>query len=154
MDSETFLEDMQRLERNAKGCIAVSALPANGIQTIPQPIPDIKNLQVRTFSRSIDKKWRVSSYSSLISGRTPDHELPDRDELTGLQYHSGPQTLENESGVTQTNGEPSIFSFPKGSASGIFFHDILEHLEGLRAAVQGYHVVTHMVLDEGQLVKE
>jgi exodeoxyribonuclease V beta subunit len=129
MDSETFLEDMQRLERNAKGCIAVSALPANGIQTVPQPVPATKNLQVRTFSRSIDKKWRVSSYSSLISGRTPDHELPDRDELTGFQDHSGPQMLENESGDTRTKGEPSIFSFPKGAASGIFFHDILEHLD-------------------------
>jgi len=129
MDPETFLEDMQRLERNAEGSIAVSALPANGIQNVTQPIPDTKNLQVRTFSRKIDKKWRVSSYSSLISSRTPDHELPDRDVLTGPKYHSGLQTLENESDDTRTKGDPSIFSFPKGAASGIFFHDILEHLD-------------------------
>jgi len=129
MSSETFLEDMQRLERNAKGCIAVSPLPASGIQAIPQPISGAKNLKVRTFSRSIDKKWRVSSYSSLVSVRTPDHELPDRDALTGFQDHSDPRTLNNESGVTQAKGEPSIFSFPKGAASGIFFHDILEHLD-------------------------
>ncbi len=129
VDSKTFINDMQRLERNSEGSIAVSPLPDNEIPAVAQSIQGRKYLKVRTFSRSIDRRWRVSSYSSLVSGRTPDHELPDRDELPGLQDHDGVKSVEDALGDTGTPGERSIFSFPKGAASGIFFHDILEHLD-------------------------
>ncbi len=129
MNPETFLKDMQRLEHNSQGCIAVSPLPENEIPAVARPIPDRKDLKVRTFSRSIDRRWRVSSYSSLVSGRTPDHELPDRDEPPGFEEHGVVQHLETLAGDTGAAGERSMFSFPKGAASGIFFHDILEHLD-------------------------
>ncbi len=129
MDSETFLHDMQLLESNSQGGITVSPLPDNAIPAMVQAAPDIKNLKVRTFSRSIDRRWRVSSYSSLVSGRTPDHELPDRDELPVLEDHGAVQHAETMLDDTSAAGESSMFSFPKGAASGIFFHDILEHLD-------------------------
>ena len=129
MDSETFLKDLQCLEIDSEGCIAVSPVPVIEIPSVTQSIPDKKKLEKRTFSRSIDRRWRVSSYSSLVSGRAPDHELPDRDELSGLQDPDGAQDVEGVPGDTGPAGHPSMFSFPKGAASGIFFHDILEHLD-------------------------
>jgi exodeoxyribonuclease V beta subunit len=129
VDPETFLKDMQRLERNSQGCIAVSPLPGNEIPAVAQVIPDKKNLKVRTFTRNIDRRWRVSSYSSLVSSRTPDHELPDRDELPGFEDHELMQHVETPPGDNGVAGEWSMFSFPRGAASGIFFHDILEHLD-------------------------
>ena len=129
MDPETFLKDMQRLELNSQGSITVSPLPVNEGPAASASIPEGENLQVRTFSRTIDRRWRVSSYSSLVSGRTPDHELPDRDELQGIQEGNGAHPDEGTTGDIGAAGERSIFSFPKGAASGIFFHDVLEHLD-------------------------
>ena len=129
MGPETFLNDMRRLENNSQGCIAVSPLPANEIPAVSRSASEGKKLKVRTFSRSIDRRWRVSSYSSLVSGRTLDHELPDRDDLPVLGDPGVLRHAEALSDDTETNGEPSMFSFPKGAASGIFFHDILEHLD-------------------------
>ncbi len=128
MNPQTFLKDIQRLALNSQGSIVVSALPADEIPAVVKAIPDRKKLQLRTFSRSIDRRWRVSSYSSIVSGRSPDQELPDRDELPGILDHEGPRQIEDTAGDSGP-GEPSIFSFPKGAASGIFFHDILEHLD-------------------------
>ena len=132
MKPETFLKDLQRLEIDSEGCIAVSPMPASEIPVMAQPIPERKNLKARTFSRSLDRTWRVSSYSSLISGRTPDHALPDRDDLPGLPDHDGGQQPDNAAGDMGSAEKFSIFSFPKGAASGIFFHDILEHFDFTR----------------------
>lgn len=129
MGPETFLNDMRRLENNSQGCIAVSPLPGNEIPAVARSVSEGKKLKVRTFSRSIDRRWRVSSYSSLVSGRTLDHELPDRDEVPVLGEPGVVRYAEALSDDTETKGEPSMFSFPKGAASGIFFHDILEHLD-------------------------
>lgn len=129
MNPETFLNDMHLLDHNSHGCITVSPLPDNEIQAVVQASPDKKKFKVRTFSRSIDRRWRVSSYSSLVSDRTPDHELPDRDELPGSRDQSAVQHAETLSGDTDAAAGHSMFSFPKGAASGIFFHDILEHLD-------------------------
>jgi exodeoxyribonuclease V beta subunit len=129
LDPETFIGDMQRLEKKSEGSISVAPLPSGDIPTVVRPLPDKKNLRLRTFSRNIDKSWRVSSYSSLVSGRTLDHELPDRDALTEIQGHDDVPPLEGASEDVSATGEHAIFSFPKGAASGIFFHDILEHLD-------------------------
>ena len=129
MDLRTFLNDMQLLERKSHGCITVSPLPENKIPAVVQSAPDMKNLKVRTFLRSIDRMWRVSSYSSLVSGRTPDPELPDRDELQFVEDHGVVEQAETIPGDTSATDKYSMFSFPKGAASGIFFHDILEHLD-------------------------
>jgi len=129
VDPETFLKDMRRLEHKSEGSITVLPLPVNEAPIVTPPTPDRQNLRVRTFSRSLDRRWRVSSYSALVSGRTPENELTDRDEPPGLQDHGGVNFHEDALENTAAAGERSIFLFPKGAASGIFFHDILEHLD-------------------------
>jgi len=135
LDSERFLGDMQRLEKKSQGSISVSLLPTYDIPTVIRPLPDKKKLRLRTFSRKIDRKWRISSYSWLVSGRTLDHELPDRDALSDIQGHDDVHPLEEASSDVVTTKKHTIFSFPKGAASGIFFHDILEHLDFSKQAV-------------------
>ncbi|MEJ2657531.1 MAG: hypothetical protein P8012_10085, partial [Desulfobacterales bacterium] len=81
-----------------------------------------ERLLCRQFSGRIDTTWKISSFSHLISQRPPDQELPDRD--ADQDFYTS--KTENEINLTVHR---DIFSFPKGTRAGIFFHDIFEHLD-------------------------
>lgn len=119
---EAFKTDLERLVERSKGSISMEKLPEKVISSIPQPIVLQEDLQLKKFERTIDKQWRISSYSALVSGRTPDHELPDRDEIES-------ENAEILSDSRVTNEDRNIFAFPKGAVSGLFFHDLLEYLD-------------------------
>jgi exodeoxyribonuclease V beta subunit len=72
----------------------------------------------RKFVGKIDRSWKIASYSSLVSHRAADPDLPDRDAAQASIGHSEVSVAEGS----------DIFSFPKGAGAGIFFHDIFEHL--------------------------
>jgi exodeoxyribonuclease V beta subunit len=92
-------------------------------------------LSLKQFSGRIDRTWRISSYTSLISGRTPDHEMADHDALRKTDdlrrkelLYSRMDTLA-PAGDGEENAARSILAFPRGSTAGIFFHDIFENLD-------------------------
>lgn len=131
MTYEQFMADMQRLEKKSENTIAIMPLPADGVSELEDSVVKDRKLSLRKFKGHIDTSWRISSYSSLISGRFHDNELPDRDAVMlpttwspDVSWHSD-QTM-SESKDPQDN---TIFSFPKGAAAGIFFHDIFENLD-------------------------
>jgi exodeoxyribonuclease V beta subunit len=70
----------------------------------------------------------VSSYSSLLSRRISDIDLPDRDAFSDLFRHltDAPQKWITPREPDERN---DIFAFPKGSRAGNFFHDLFEHLD-------------------------
>ena len=78
-----------------------------------------ERLSCRKFSGLIDRSWHITSFSSLISNRLEIEEVQDLDRVI--------QEEEEE----ELPKEPSvdIFSFPKGTRAGTFFHDLLEHLD-------------------------
>lgn len=66
----------------------------------------------------------------MISQRALEEALPDRDAHLDVDRH----TPESHRDIHE---KTDIFSFPKGTRAGIFFHDIFEHLDF--AAVDSEH---------------
>ncbi|NNL41626.1 MAG: hypothetical protein HKO79_03970, partial [Desulfobacterales bacterium] len=78
--------------------------------------------------------WKVSSYSSLVSGHLPDIELPDHDAFNAslqrqIRSDIDFQSFSGQFGQAEYSEKNDIFSFPKGARAGIFFHDMLENLD-------------------------
>jgi len=99
--------------------IAVEELPEGGAKVFP-PAPALRtSLAPRVFDKEIDRSWRISSFSSLISGRTEEPEAPDYDRAEiGVEIAEEP--------VLQTQG---IHAFPGGMRAGTCLHLILEELD-------------------------
>jgi exodeoxyribonuclease V beta subunit len=76
-------------------------------------------LAPRVFDKEIDRSWRISSFSSLINGRTEEPEAPDYDRAEiGVEIAEEP--------LLQTQG---IHAFPGGMRAGTCLHLILEELD-------------------------
>ena len=99
--------------------IAVEDLP-EGRENVFAPTPALPTpLAPRVFNEEIDRSWRISSFSSLISGRTEDPETPDYDRM-----EPGVESVEEP--VLPTQG---IHAFPGGMRAGTCLHLILEELD-------------------------
>ena len=127
---EDFLDDLKQLVSKSKGTIEVAPLPLdNGEEYVT--LDDKKGKSTcRKFSGKIDTLWKISSYSSMISQRALEEALPDRDAHLDVDRH----TPESHRDIHE---KADIFSFPKGTRAGIFFHDIFEHLDF--AAIDSEH---------------
>jgi len=84
--------------------------------------PAIKNLRLThalPFDRSIERQWRISSYSQIASsGSAHKVDRPDYDALSAQAVEQKPIAAEEIH---------NRFTFPKGARAGTFLHDILEH---------------------------
>jgi exodeoxyribonuclease V beta subunit len=76
-------------------------------------------LAPRVFDGEIDQSWRISSFSSLISGRAEEPETPDYDSVE-------PGVESAEEPVLPAEG---IHAFPGGMRAGTCLHLILEELD-------------------------
>jgi exodeoxyribonuclease V beta subunit len=74
------------------------------------------------FAGRIDRTWRISSFSALVSDRPDIQEGTDYDSLPGPEDPLAP--MEKPAG---------IFAFPKGAKAGTFLHDVFEHLDFFNA---------------------
>jgi len=85
------------------------------------PLPEeMRITRPRTFAGRIDRQWRISSFSSLVSERRHSEEGTDYDAVPMLGPEDPLRMLEEPVG---------IFAFPKGAKAGTFFHDVFEHLD-------------------------
>ncbi len=84
-----------------------------GHSLLPAPRTDAFTPLVPEFRRSLQRRWRVSSFTGLSEAaherETPDHDL----------QQSGPDTLPE----TAPQG---IHAFPRGARAGVFWHELLE----------------------------
>jgi exodeoxyribonuclease V beta subunit len=115
-------EDLIQLSNQSDGAIDIIPLPLDNGAELLTGADKKENISFKRFSGKIDTSWKISSYSHLISQRASDQELPDRDA-----FHSFQKPLTD--GNLDLNINANIFSFPKGTRPGIFFHDIFEHLD-------------------------
>ena len=85
------------------------------------PLPEEMQINpAKDFAGRIDRQWRISSFSGLVSDRLHSEEGTDYDAVT-LQAREDPlRTMEEPAG---------IFAFPKGAKAGTFLHDVFEHLD-------------------------
>jgi exodeoxyribonuclease V beta subunit len=76
-------------------------------------------LAPRVFDKEIDRSWRISSFTSLISGRTEQTETPDYD------------AVESDGEIAEGAALPAkgIHAFPGGMRAGTCLHLILEELD-------------------------
>ncbi len=111
--------DLDRLAERSQGAIAVVSLPEAGpVDPLPAAPLSAEALQCRTFTGSVDRSWRMGSYSLLVSGA---HD---------------PDAAERESFVARAERPPNappdkshVIAFPAGSRAGSFFHSVLETVD-------------------------
>jgi exodeoxyribonuclease V beta subunit len=85
------------------------------------PLPEEMRInRPRSFAGRIDRQWKISSFSSLVSDRLHSEEGTDYDAVTSLGPEDPLRMLEEPAG---------IFAFPKGAKAGTFLHDVFEHLD-------------------------
>ncbi len=127
-NDDDLYNDLELLEKKSNQTILLRPLPQDALLAARTWDKEPDKLSYRKFSGKIKKDWKIMSYSALVSNRSIDFELSDYD------VHSSPeQTAGDHIGEHPDLIEPKmvndIFSFPKGSRAGIFFHDIFEHLD-------------------------
>jgi len=151
MTDEQVKNDLTRLGKVSNGSINVYDMPM-GHEDMPLAICgyDSPDLVCRYFSGNIDRAWRISSFSSLISGYGPlieeakdyDPEVPgegvngegdDAEKSANISIAVGDQDILNPAmPVYEEDEEPperDIHVFPRGVRAGTFMHDVLEHLD-------------------------
>ena len=125
-----LLEDLGRLEARSQNSIKVTSLP-NG--SVPERVPlqgevTAEPLFCRRFTERIDRTWKISSFSSLVSTGASDADLPDRDDSVD-RLDADHTPVSDELGPTNDQSGMSVFDFPRGARAGSFFHDIFEHYD-------------------------
>jgi exodeoxyribonuclease V beta subunit len=125
LDEEEMLSDLRALERKGVGAIRLAEVSPT-IAEVPPPLPLAPvDLTARKWTTTVERGWRVASFSALVSQGPYRAELADRDEGTMPEPSdlSGAQELEGEEKA------PDRFSFPGGAKAGTLIHDVLEHLD-------------------------
>jgi exodeoxyribonuclease V beta subunit len=122
------LEDLNRLVRRSKGSISLLPLPAASERTYSPPKEQAERLSCRNFLGNIDHSWKISSYSSLVSSQAADIDLPDYDSYPAAVRYSL-SALSDDAYLPKDQRFDNIFSFPGGARAGIFFHDLMEHID-------------------------
>ncbi|MDM8551037.1 exodeoxyribonuclease V subunit beta [Desulfobacterales bacterium HSG2] len=118
------LEDLKAILNKSGGSIRLSEMPEEAKQlSLPFSAPK-DSLDCRKFSGRTEQNFRISSFSSLTSGRAHGAELADYD----AQQPEHEIQEEPEAPAVQEK-VPDIFLFPKGARTGIFMHDLFEHLD-------------------------
>ncbi|MFQ5483814.1 MAG: 3'-5' exonuclease, partial [Desulfobacterales bacterium] len=127
---DDLLADLKDMVNRSNGSIE---LVTNFVDDSSVPASEEKvrdALVFRRFSGQIKTNWKVSSYSSLISHPAPQIELLDRDlDRSFNEFLQNPEKGEQESAPLTGSDSTDIFSFPKGSRAGIFFHEIFEEID-------------------------
>ncbi len=123
--ADAMVEKLTELTEKAGGAIRFLDMPGDKGQADGPSDPETPVLNHRAFTGKIDRVRGVSSFSSLISGRLREEETADRD-ATGR----GAAGIRQEDREKDVQRRPlDIFSFPAGTKSGLFFHEIFENLD-------------------------
>ena len=141
-----ILADLRQLANQSKGSIRVLPVPLSSDRIFHPVQIEADHLACRKFQGKIDRSWKISSYSSLVSARTTDIDFPDHDvypTITGHFYEQKSQESESIESV----GFSDIFAFPKGARAGIFFHDIFEHIDFQETLDEGIRNIVDQKLD-------
>ena len=136
LGDEDLWRDLLALREKAGGSIGLSEAPPGPGEPLPPAPGEAAELARRTFSGAINRDWRISSFSSLVSNQPRKAETADRDEaLIGGADHEArgagdAEGIEGQGAAPATEDfPPDFFYFPKGAAAGIFVHEVFERLD-------------------------
>ena len=145
MDDARLIEELTHIEARSEGTIRLKPLPVptkvdhRAIETGKAALAE------RGFNKAFDTQWRIASFSSLTAGAAA-HEIDPADR--DAQY------IESVSGDLQESKALDLFAFPKGARAGLFFHDLIEHVDfansdgALRSALVAEKLKAHGYGDE------
>jgi len=92
--------------------------------------PENRELQARRFTGSIERNWRVSSFTALtrrVGHKTLGLNDPLRSEKMDLD------ALQDDGGATTQTAseieERNVFTFPKGAQAGTLMHSLFENID-------------------------
>jgi exodeoxyribonuclease V beta subunit len=125
-----FIDDLRQIAENSRDSIRMEPLPES-LEAADRfdPAAEAETpLFSRKFGGRIDYSWRIASFSSLTSTGIADVDLPDRDIALNL---SAPalMTARDDEVTGAVSAEDTLFSFPRGTRAGTFFHDVLENYD-------------------------
>lgn len=97
-------------------------------ELLPEPFTPLQTsqpeLSAQTLQHSIDRAWRVTSYSGLV--KQGGHPQESTLELVGFDLDSAG---EHDESFASDELERSIFTFPRGATPGTFLHALFEEVE-------------------------
>ncbi len=111
------LADLRDLEASSGGAVLVTGLP-EGDAPRYRAAESARALTCRTFSGVSDRRWSLTSFSSLTHSAGDDQEWRDRDS------EAAPPAEEGASGAGY-----SIHNFPRGTRAGLFIHSVFEKID-------------------------
>lgn len=115
-----IIEDLQGLAAKVPQSIAVITKPA--LQCHYQNTAEQEPLCFREFAGSIDRQWKITSYTGLLSGE--DNGLPDHDTVATLPED---EDVEQQASIEESLGD--IANLPAGARTGEMIHDLFENIE-------------------------
>ncbi|GFO55651.1 RecBCD enzyme subunit RecB [Geomonas sp. Red276] len=124
LSAADVLDQLAELAAKDEGTIALAPLPEG--EVAEGYLPDRETDPVyrcRPFERSIDREWKISSFTSLAAHDQAPLELPERDQTVGDDPTGAPLSVRPE------GHQKNIFTFPRGAGAGIFLHEIFEKLD-------------------------
>ncbi|MBU2498820.1 MAG: exodeoxyribonuclease V subunit beta, partial [Proteobacteria bacterium] len=114
---------LEEITKKAGGSIGLYEIPAQSGEPHIPFAEEKAALACRRFSGAIDRQWKISSFSALVSSHREGEAAADRDALAQPQDEEGHETL------TAEEIPSGIFSFPRGTKTGTLLHDLFEHLD-------------------------
>jgi exodeoxyribonuclease V beta subunit len=124
LNDEDVLGELTAVLDKAEGTVKLSEMPTETGEDYSPLLGEKEALRCLQFSGNIDRQWRISSFSSLVSGKLHRAELADYDAIS--LPHIPDENDFIEPLVEEASG---IFSFPRGAKPGTMLHDIFEQLD-------------------------
>ena len=124
LDDAALRGDLERLvasstDEKGRPSVQLTDIPGPSLELCYPASGSAPDLQPREFTGVIDRRWRISSFSTLTAGARD--EQPDYDATAAI---NNPVAL--EAAASEIAG---IFAFPRGTAPGTCLHKILEDLD-------------------------
>jgi exodeoxyribonuclease V beta subunit len=125
LSESNLFGELEAMAARGDGAIKLQDLPSAPEKGLAPSADEAAALSCRQFHVRIDRSWKISSFSSLVSGQMHGQDLADRDGVP--EPLSTVQEVVAGSGAGK--GEVDIFDFPRGTRTGTFVHDLFEHLD-------------------------
>ncbi|MGC9975534.1 MAG: exodeoxyribonuclease V subunit beta [Syntrophales bacterium] len=137
-ESELF-RDIGDIVTKSGGTIDAYEMPIEAVSKHCAPYDIGDRPECRHFSRTIDRSWKIASFSYLASERTHVEDLPDRDFSPHMDVPPEDVTGPHAS---------DIFAFPKGARAGSFLHEIMEHMDYTQKDISAARILVSQKLPE------
>ena len=136
--SEAHRRGLMDLARQSRGTIVVSDMALEGERPAGAEATPPALSSPRTYTRGPFPAWKIASFSSLIHHRHDEGEIEDDlPEEGDTLYPLRPET--DREGRSLSIGP--IADFDAGARAGLFFHDVLEHIDFRPEGASGWHEV-------------